>query len=609
MGGAVPTSPSVSRPVTGAQGPAAPARAILVVDCGSAFTKVALVALVDDRFRLLASTQTPSTIAPPANDVMIGLREAVARIEQITGRALLRDGGLILPSTPDGDGVDAVALSTSAGGPLRILATGPGRDALAGLLQRSIGGLFVQLDALPTLPSQGTDGPEWRQLVGSVRSLQPHAVVVIGSAFTSGTGAAGIEESARSVASWLDALAQTGREDGQREAGKLPVIVSGSTADVEIVRVGLDARSLGPTSLTAVDALSPSTLGPLNRAVGALYEVAVLHGIPGFTSLRALSRAPAAATVTAAAGLARFLAQHFQTNVVGVDIGASATKLVGATAQGEFLPAVHPKAGVGSGAGAILRAVGPANVLRWLHFTAAEDELREYVLNRMLHPRSLPATARELAFEHALAREAIALALRAPGSRLAGLHPMDVILGTGGVLANAPAPGLAALTLLDALQPRGISSLVLDTAHVVTGLGSVAGIETRAAAEVAEADAVVLQLGTVVSAVGDPQEGQPAVRAVLEFADGRRHTEEVIAGTIARLPLLPGEQAMFGLYPAPTVDIGLGPGQQARASDPVEGGALGLVVDARGRPFTLPASIDERLQRIASWRRALMLEA
>jgi hypothetical protein len=246
--------------------------------------------------------------------------------------------------------------------------------------------------------------------------------------------------------------------------------------------------------------------------------------------------------------------------------------------------------------------------MRWLHAPVTEDELREYVLNRMLRPRALPATARELAFEHALAREAIGLALRAPGSRLAGLHPMDVIFGTGGVLANAPKPGHAALILLDALQPRGISSLVLDTAHIATGLGSVASIDTRAAAEVSETDAVVLQLGTIVSAVGAPLEGQPALRAVLEYADGRRHSEEVNAGTILRLPLLPGEQAMFGLHPAPTVDVGLGPGQQARASDPVEGGALGLIVDARGRPFAPPADLDERVRRLIEWRRALSLE-
>ncbi|MGZ3716625.1 MAG: hypothetical protein ACXVA4_14490 [Ktedonobacterales bacterium] len=61
----------------------------------------------------------------------------------------------------------------------------------------------------------------------------------------------------------------------------------------------------------------------------------------------------------------------------------------------------------------------------------------------------------------------------------------------------------------------------------------------------------------------------------------------------------------MGLYPAPTVDVGLGPGQQARASEPVDGGALGLIVDTRGRPLVLPADPAERVARLMQWRQAL----
>lgn len=235
----------------------------------------------------------------------------------------------------------------------------------------------------------------------------------------------------------------------------------------------------------------------------------------------------------------------------------------------------------------------------------SEDEVREYVLSRMLRPRALPTTPRELEIEHALAREALLLALRSPGSRLAGLSPLDVILGTGGVLAHAPHPGQAALILLDALQPRGITSLVLDTAHLSSMLGSVAALDAAAAAEVAENDAVLLQLGTVISPVGAVPDGQPALRVVLEFGDGQRHIEDVPQGTLLRLPLPPGERAMLGLYPAQTVDVGLGAGQHARASEPVEGGALGLIVDARGRPFTPLSASGESVARQAQWRRAL----
>ena len=69
-----------------------------------------------------------------------------------------------------------------------------------------------------------------------------------------------------------------------------------------------------------------------------------------------------------------------------------------------------------------------------------------------------------------------------------------------------------------------------------------------------------------------------------------------------------GERAMLGLYPAPDVDVGLGPGQQARASEPVEGGMLGLVVDARGRPLELPSEPQVRMAKISHWRKSLGIE-
>ncbi len=608
VGGAIQ---SQGRPATGTgERPLLTARSLLIVDCGSVYTKVALLSRVEDRYRLVARGQAPTTVAPPVADLAVGVREALAAIERITGRVLQRDGRILTPEQDDGAGVDGVALSTSVGGPLRILTSGPGREALAGLVHRSIGGLFVQLDALPT-PSGGGPGAdiEWQQMLAQVRTLHPHAVLVVGSPFGGARAQSSIGEVAASVGHWLDALrAPTTSPDRQvgQEHSPLPVVFTGNTADGAELAAALRERT---SSIQAVEALSPSTLAPLNRAVNSLYEVTVLRQVPGYATVRAMSSTAPAATLTALTGMVRYLAQHFQTNVVGADVGASSTALAGATASGEFVPATHPQAGVGPGIGQILRAVGAQNVLRWLSVPASEDELREYALGRMLRPRSLPATPRELEFEHAAAREAIQLALRAPGSRLAGLHPMDVVLGTGGVLSNVAHPAMAALILLDALQPRGITSLVLDTGHIANMLGSVAALDMAAAAEVAESDAVPLQLGTVISTSGAVPDGQPAVRVVLEFADGRRHIEDVVQGQLICLPLALGEQALLGLYPAPTIDVGLGAGQHARASEPIEGGALGLIVDVRGRPVALPQDTAARIARIAQWRRALGLEA
>jgi hypothetical protein len=105
--------------------------------------------------------------------------------------------------------------------------------------------------------------------------------------------------------------------------------------------------------------------------------------------------------------------------------------------------------------------------------------------------------------------------------------------------------------------------------------------------------------------VGVPPAGEPAVRVVLEYADGHRHTTDILPGTIALIPLGVGQQAQLMLYPAEGVDIGLGPGVRAHAGEPIEGGRLGLIIDARGRPLVLPLDPVERQARLRQWQAAL----
>lgn len=576
-------------------------RSLLVVDCGSVFTKVALLGMVEGRYRLLARSQVPTTLVAPHADVMRGILAGVAEVERDSARTIMRDGGIVTPERENGDGVDSVAVTVSAGGPVHLLTTGPGRDALAALVHRAAGGLFVALDPLPldvAPPSFGGARADWERQVAIVRAQHPHGVLVVGPSIEGQRGRPDLDETGSIVSAWIDALRTL---PGDVPTGETAVLFAGSPPDGARLRASLG----GHATMVEVGTLSPTTLAPLSQAIAGLYESSVLRAIPGYEGLRGISRAPLAGTVSSLAGIARYLSQHYQLNVVGVDVGASSTMLVGATAQGGFMPASHPGAGVGPGAGAVLRAVGAANVLRWLPETLDEADLREYVLGRMLRRAILPASTRELEIEYALAREAIQLALRVPGSTLAGMHPVDVLLGSGGTLAHAPRPVQAALVLLDAMQPRGITSLALDVAQLGGMLGGLAAIDPTAAGQIAEGDTVRVQLASVVSTFGAVPEGQLAVRVVLEHSDGQRQTLDVAQGSMARLPLHPGERALLSLMPAPTVDVGLGPGQQARASDPLDGSLLGLIVDARGRPLVLPRGEEARVAKIREWRQAL----
>jgi hypothetical protein len=506
-------------------------RSILLIDCGSVFTKMALVGIVDNQYRLLARTQVPTTVVPPFSDLLIGVREGCQQIEALTGRRLVSSEAILTPEQDDGSGVDTIALTTSVGGPLRLLTTGPGREALAGLLYKSLSGLFAQPEALPVAPAEvAQDDPAWEQLVAQLRALRPHAIVVIGAPSTGIRGAGSITDHAQSVARWLDVLRAASREGEEGRLSALPVVFSGTTDDGMTLASTLRSAT---AMVHTVEQLTPTTIGPLSRALNALYDGVVLREAPGYTRLRSLA-GPATATITSLAGVARFLAYHYKMNVAAVDVGASSTTLAGATTNGDFLPALFPQGGVGPGAGYILRAVGAPSILRWLAIEADENTVREYVLTRILRRRMIPTTQLELELEYALAREAIRLALHAPGSRLSGLHPVDVLLATGGTLTNTPHPAHTALILLDAMQPHGITSLVLDSGRIATMLGSVAAVAQDVAAQMTENDAMPSLLGTAVSVTGRPEDDQPAVRAFLEYEDGKKDSIEVAAGALAR---------------------------------------------------------------------------
>ena len=67
--------------------------------------------------------------------------------------------------------------------------------------------------------------------------------------------------------------------------------------------------------------------------------------------------------------------------------------------------------GLAQGLSNLLAEVGPEAVLRWLPFAFSAEEVNNWALNKVLRPLTVPQTTRDLAIEHAFAREALRSAL------------------------------------------------------------------------------------------------------------------------------------------------------------------------------------------------------
>jgi hypothetical protein len=89
------------------------------------------------------------------------------------------------------------------------------------------------------------------------------------------------------------------------------------------------------------------------------------------------------------------------------------------------------------------------------------------------------------------------------------------------------------------------------------------------------------------------------LRAKLTYVDGTEVRAEVKSGGLEILPLASGQSGRLSLQPLRRADAGLGPGRSGTTT--VTGGALGVVIDARGRPLNLPTDPVRRRELMKRW--------
>jgi hypothetical protein len=183
---------------------------------------------------------------------------------------------------------------------------------------------------------------------------------------------------------------------------------------------------------------------------------------------------------------------------------------------------------------------------------------------------------------------------------LVNMMELDMIVGSGGVLSHAPMRAQAALMMLDAYQPEGVTILAVDSIFMMPQLGILSTVHPEAATQVFERDCLIM-LGTAVAPVGNVRAGETA--CTLAFQGGQ--TVSVKGGELAVVPLGVGEQAEVEILPARGLNVGAGKGKPLRTT--VRGGVVGVIVDCRGRPLVLPSEPEQRISRQTEWMRALGL--
>jgi hypothetical protein len=285
--------------------------------------------------------------------------------------------------------------------------------------------------------------------------------------------------------------------------------------------------------------------------------------------------------------------------ILGVDFGArSATRAV-AEPNGVVASRVHAHGGL---SGTVLGAGAAARVARLAGDAGDEAAVADLLQTLRARPATVPQTAEELSATQAAAR-----------LQLAGLvedattGPLDLVVGAGRTIGAAPHPAQAARIMLDGLRPLGVTQLAVDAAALLGPLGSLPDDEIREGLSLLSEDLLV-PLGTsVVCRGGDP--GRVAMRVSVHRPGWPTPAPiEVRGGQLHVVPLPRGQEAELTIEPASGVSLG-GARRSPRIQAAATGGAVGIILDARGIPIALPRRGDDRRATLAGWRDALQREA
>ena len=605
-------SPAISNP-------AQPLNVIVATDCGSTTTKAILIEKVGNEYRQTYRGEAPTTVEAPFEDVTRGVLNAIAEIEELSGRTILDGDRIITPNhAAQGEpkrGVDIYVSTSSAGGGLQMMVTGVVQNMTGESAQRAaLGAGAIVIDVLAS-----NDGRLPYEKIERIRTMRPDMILMSGG--TDGGAVTHVVEMAEYIAA-----AEPRPRFGSTY--RLPLVYAGNKDAQSQIKMILGEK----TALEFADNIRPvlerENLAPARNKIHDLFLEHVMQQAPGYKKLIEMAGAPIMPTPAAVGVIMETIAKREGINLIGVDIGGATTDVF-SVFGGLFNRTVSANLGMSYSISNVLAEAGLDNIMRWVPFTLDEQTLRNRIKNKMVRPTTIPQSLDELQIEHAIAREALRLALihhkslatglkgvqqertisdvfeqRTSGKTLIDLLKLDLIVGSGGILSHAPRRIQSMLMMVDAYEPLGVTTLSVDSIFMMPHLGVLSTVNEQAATDVFVRDCMVY-LGTCIAPIGQGKDGERCADYEVALPDGRIEKGLLAFGDLKLFSLTREQQAMVTIQPAKHVDLGEGPGQSFTRT--VKGGVVGLMLDGRGRPLQLPTEQTARVAILTRWYQAVGL--
>ncbi len=591
---------------------------ILATDCGSTTTKAILIEKREGVYRLIKRGEAPTTVEAPFEDVTMGVLNAVTEVGELSGRKLLDENNRIITPADGNVGCDIYISTSSAGGGLQMMVAGVVRSMTAESAERAaLGAGAIVMDVIAS-----NDKRRPHEQIERIRHLRPDMILLSG----------GIDGGTTSHVVQIAELIAAADPKPRLGAGyRLPVIYAGNKNAADAITDTLGEK----VDLDIVDNIRPvlerENLLPAREKIHDLFMEHVMAQAPGYRTLMNWTDAPIMPTPAAVGAIIKTIADIENIEAAGVDIGGATTDIFSVFrpggGEGVFNRTVSANLGMSYSISNVFAEATLPNIVRWMPFDMDERDLRNRVKNKMIRPTTIPQAMEELIYEQAVAKEALRLAFvqhksfatvlkgvqkqrtiadafeqDASGATIVDMMALDMLVGSGGVLSHAPRRQQAAMMLIDAFLPEGITRLAVDSIFMMPQLGVLSTIHPQAATQVFEKDCLI-HLGTCVAPASEVKKGGVVMSYKIDLPDGTVDGE-INYGEIKLLKLGLDKdgvplKARAVLEPARGLDLGYGKGNKVETE--LQGGVVGIILDGRGRPFELPSDHNRRIASLKRW--------
>ena len=552
-------------------------RSLITADIGNIRTQVSLYDNVNGGYRYLATGKAMTTAFAPTYNFQDGLLEAIFRLETISGQSFLNQEGQLLMPAADDMGIDNFGASFSAGETLKVVLVGLLNNVSLQSAMKVIRKVPANLIETMDLASLG----RVETLVDKIVTERPELIFITG-----GTDKGAVKSLLRLVN--IVRMAIYLLPDTQRPK----ILFAGNSEVAPSIN-----QMLAPfTKVYVADNLRPSLkVENLESATKTFYQIFKEIQIDRIKGLGTLNRLASGHLMPASMGyqnMFRYLSKSSEKKILGVNLSSRGT-FVGYSMKDAFDMTIFSDFGSGAGLENAIKTMRFNEIDCWIPQELPKSYIMDYIHNRILYPKSVPCRAEGMLIENAITQALVHKSLQRSHVKLDdvfddvrnsnGVSAFDKIYLSGHAMVRSIEKLENLLMMLNAIQPSGVTELLIDKNNLLTSLGVAAEINSLLTVQVFENSPI--SLAHVIAPVGKMNGKLPVLQMKITNENGDSKVYEFKPDMVYRVPLKIGRQVKLELQPLQKTDIGWGPGRGGVYPDLIQGSMVGLVIDTRGRPF------------------------